>query len=392
MTPPIPHKHTVAQPPGMEYSPFLVEFSDANAESRFQMHHLAEMQSQMRLALIVSAVVYTLFWFADIARLGYGPAVINLLLVRLCFVGAVVATLVLLHLRPNSPSLAWRACTAAEVIGAASFLVVCAYHPGETPWLAMSLAIMIQVIYLYIPNRLLHSTVVAVAFSLAFIWQASVISHLQGRDLLSMIVLLVLANAFGLVAARRYQRLLRNEFSTQSVLVSLSIHDPLTGCYNRRHLHEQILDHELTRAARYRLSLTVIMCDLDHFKEVNDNHGHHAGDAVLVNFADLLMKMTRDGIDSVVRYGGEEFLLILPETDIVGGTLLAERLRTALAESEIIHADAVLRVTASFGVATVDFSQVSERPTADQLVDAADRLMYSSKNNGRNQVSALQMP
>jgi diguanylate cyclase (GGDEF)-like protein len=378
--------------PGLEYSRFLVEFAEPGAERRFQMHHLAEVQKQMRFALIVSAVVYTLFWFADIARLGYGPAVVNLLLVRLCFLAAVVATIVLIQVRPHSPKLAWLACTGAEIVGAISFLIVCSYHPAETPWLAMSLVIMIQVIYLYIPNRLLFSTGVAVAFSLAFAWQASVMSHLQGRDMLSMVVLLVLANAFGLVAARRYQRLLRNEFSTQSVLVSLSIHDPLTGCYNRRHLHDHILDNELTRAARYRLSLTVIMCDLDHFKEINDNHGHHAGDTVLVTFANLLMKMTRDGIDSVVRYGGEEFLLILPETDIVGGTLLAERLRAALEQAEIIHADAVLKVTASFGVATVDFDQVSERPNANQLIDAADRLMYSSKNNGRNQVSALQMP
>jgi diguanylate cyclase (GGDEF)-like protein len=392
MNPPLLKKPVNGPVPGLEYSRFLVEFAEPGAEQRFQMHHLAEMQSQMRVALLVSAVVYTLFWFADIARLGFGPGVITLLLVRLCFVGAVIGTLVLIHVRPNSPTLAWLACTAAEVIGAISFLVVCSYHPAETPWLAMSLAIMIQVIYLYIPNRLLHAACVAIAFSLAFIWQASVMSHLHARDMLSMVTLLILANAFGLVAARRYQRLLRNEFSTQSVLVSLSIHDPLTGCYNRRHLHDHILDNELTRAGRYKLSLTVIMCDLDHFKEINDNHGHHAGDTVLVTFADLLMKMTRDGIDSVVRYGGEEFLLILPETDIVGGTLLAERLRAALEQAEIIHADAVLKVTASFGVATVDFDQVSERPNANQLIDAADRLMYSSKNNGRNQVSALQMP
>jgi diguanylate cyclase (GGDEF)-like protein len=143
-----------------------------------------------------------------------------------------------------------------------------------------------------------------------------------------------LTNLFGYVAARRYQILWREEYSAQMVLKNLSVRDPLTGCYNRRHLHDRLLETEISRAQRYRLSLTVIMCDLDHFKAVNDTYGHYGGDAVLQRFAALLQSMTRDSIDSVVRYGGEEFLLILPETDLAGGELLAERLRQTLADTD----------------------------------------------------------
>jgi diguanylate cyclase (GGDEF)-like protein len=82
--------------------------------------------------------------------------------------------------------------------------------------------------------------------------------------------------------------------TAQMVLKNLSVRDPLTGCYNRRHLHQQLLETEISRAQRYQLSLTVIMCDLDHFKLVNDTYGHHGGDAVLQHFASLLQSITRE--------------------------------------------------------------------------------------------------
>jgi diguanylate cyclase (GGDEF)-like protein len=205
-----------------------------------------------------------------------------------------------------------------------------------------------------------------------------------------MAALLTMANLFGYVAARRYQMLLRDEYSAQTVLKNLSVRDPLTGCYNRRHLHNQLLETEISRAQRYRLSLTVIMCDLDHFKAVNDTYGHHGGDAVLQRFATLLQSMTRDSVDSVVRYGGEEFLLILPETDLAGAELLAERLRQALAAAPVEHDGRQIAVTASFGVASVDFA--SSTHTAHlNMIAAADDLLYAAKDGGRNRVCVRQL-
>jgi diguanylate cyclase (GGDEF)-like protein len=208
-------------------------------------------------------------------------------------------------------------------------------------------------------------------------------------ELATMAALLALTNLFGYVAARRYQILWREEYSAQMVLKNLSVRDPLTGCYNRRHLHDRLLETEISRAQRYRLSLTVIMCDLDHFKAVNDTYGHYGGDAVLQRFAALLQSMTRDSIDSVVRYGGEEFLLILPETDLAGGELLAERLRQTLADTGRTRGRQI-HITASFGVASVDFA-TSTHAAHINMIAAADELLYAAKNSGRNRVCAKQL-
>ena len=157
----------------------------------------------------------------------------------------------------------------------------------------------------------------------------------------------------------------------------------LTGCYNRRYLDEHLLGAELARSQRHGLCLTAILCDLDHFKRINDAHGHAAGDAVLRTFAALLGNATRRGIDSVVRHGGEEFPLILPETDLAGGVRLAERLRDGLAQH--------IGTTASFGVASLACAPGSEVPGAAALVAAADRLLYQAKHAGRNCVRATML-
>ena len=144
-----------------------------------------------------------------------------------------------------------------------------------------------------------------------------------------------------------------------------------------------MLGAELARSKRHGLCLTAILCDLDHFKRINDAHGHAAGDDVLRTFATLLGNATRHGIDSVVRHGGEEFLLILPETDLAGGVRLAERLRAGLLQH--------IGTTASFGVACIAFAPGGQTCGPDALVAAADSLLYQAKHAGRNCVRAAML-
>jgi diguanylate cyclase (GGDEF)-like protein len=203
-------------------------------------------------------------------------------------------------------------------------------------------------------------------------------------------MLIVVANVFGVLAAHRQARLWREQYWTQQILTNLSIRDPLTGCYNRRHLNAALLDGEIARARRYRLSLSMIMCDLDSFKAINDTHGHHAGDELLRSFAQLAQAMTRDSIDTVVRYGGEEFLVILPETRLPGAVELAERVRAAFAAQRTEIGGLSLGTTASFGVVSADFSG-STAVTPQGMIALADQLMYEAKHGGRNQVRARQL-
>jgi diguanylate cyclase (GGDEF)-like protein len=368
------------------------EFCCGVTEARFLTHHLAKTQSLLRLALLFCSIFYLAFSVTDVAVLGYGHGALVLFLARLAVASTAAACSWLTYRLRQSVALTRLAATAVEVVGMATFMLVVAYRPDEIPWHATSMVIMLIVVYLYIPNRLVYSLAIALAATGVFILMTLAVGHLKPSDLVTMTMLLLLANTFGFVAARRYHRLWREEFSAQSILKNISMHDHLTGCFNRRYLHEKLLDNEIARAQRYNLCLTAIMCDLDHFKVVNDSFGHCGGDAVLRAFSQLLTTMTRESVDSVVRYGGEEFLLILPETDLQGGVLLAERLRVAFAAATTgQEAHQRIRTTASFGVATVDFARARKTISLTDLIARADEQLYDAKSGGRNQVKALQL-
>ena len=162
--------------------------------------------------------------------------------------------------------------------------------------------------------------------------------------------------------------------------------DGLTGLANRRQC-EETLAAELLRLERFGGPLAVVVADLDWFKDVNDRFGHPSGDAVLREFAALLQETVRD-VDLAGRWGGEEFMLILPGTDLVGGAQVAERIRLALASRIVLSADgSPIPVTASFGV-----SAAPPATTATELFSAADAALYEAKRNGKNRVEKAPSP
>jgi len=170
----------------------------------------------------------------------------------------------------------------------------------------------------------------------------------------------------------------------------LSIIDPLTGCYNRGYLNEHLMD-ELKRARRYNHCLSVVLADIDHFKNVNDTYGHQIGDEVLKAFAQCLQKEIRKKIDWVVRYGGEEFLIVLPETKNLGAFSMAERLRQAVAEIIIGAGAHELNITASFGGACVAFDNENTNDVSmDMLINQADEQLYRCKKEGRNRTNVIE--
>jgi diguanylate cyclase (GGDEF)-like protein/PAS domain S-box-containing protein len=164
----------------------------------------------------------------------------------------------------------------------------------------------------------------------------------------------------------------------QERLREQSTRDSLTGLYNRRHLDE-ILGQELISAGEQDYPVSVIMGDLDHFKSVNDRFGHVAGDEVLRTVGRLMMTHARAG-DICCRYGGEEFLLVLPRVTKDIALERAERLRGAMAAALIPYGELAIPVTASFGVAAFP----DDGRTGDELIDAADRALYAAKAAGRN--------
>jgi diguanylate cyclase (GGDEF)-like protein len=156
--------------------------------------------------------------------------------------------------------------------------------------------------------------------------------------------------------------------------------DVLTGLYNRRHAMER-LAQEWAEAERGHRPLCLLAVDIDHFKAVNDNHGHDTGDAALRQFADILRTFSRTP-DVPCRFGGEEFLLIAPDTPLDGALHLAERIRSAVQHKALVVEGVSLHLTVSIGVA----EKSAKHTTIDQLIKAADEALYRAKQNGRNRV------
>ena len=185
--------------------------------------------------------------------------------------------------------------------------------------------------------------------------------------------------SFGLLCAFMLENAHKRMFLQQSQLARSASIDGLTGLWNRARI-DQLFSEEIARAQRYGTQFSTILIDIDHFKQVNDNHGHAVGDAVLRQFANLLGNNVRS-VDQVGRLGGEEFLVLLPEADEQQAMAVATTLQRLVRECEF---NTVRHKTASFGVTRY---QGDESPQS--MLDRADRALYKAKEGGRDRIELL---
>jgi diguanylate cyclase (GGDEF)-like protein len=181
------------------------------------------------------------------------------------------------------------------------------------------------------------------------------------------------------------QRILNLEAS----LKALAMHDQLTGAYNRSYLERQLLK-EIRRTGRYGRQLSIVMCDVDHFKSLNDRYGHQVGDQVLIEVVSRIKMTIRCENDWIARYGGDEFVIVLPETDTEGCRVVVERIRRLIAETPVAVRLSEIAITVSFGaVSIMETGLVKEFPVED-IIAAADGCLYRAKDAGRNCMVAVQ--
>ena len=173
----------------------------------------------------------------------------------------------------------------------------------------------------------------------------------------------------------------------QMKLAEGALQDALTGLYNRRHMDERLVS-ELAASQRHGRTLSLLMIDIDHFKRVNDEHGHVAGDEALKMVAFVLRGAVRKE-DVIARFGGEEFVVIARETPLDGARALAERIRRAVEKSRFAWQDRELGVTVSVGVTAAGAAEAVPGRTERELLAAADRALYAAKQQGRNRVVAV---
>ena len=208
-----------------------------------------------------------------------------------------------------------------------------------------------------------------------FMYQNTTLLPLKGLDGSIRQICLIIYDVTDVATNRRQLQAANQE------LQRLSSTDRLTGLYNRGHW-EEMLRQDYARHRRYDTNAALVMFDIDHFKKVNDTYGHQAGDAVIQQTADIIRKDMRDA-DIAGRYGGEEFVVLLPGTDSEGAVMFAERLRQSIEAHEVRYEQHSIRFTISLGVADLSL------PTSGyaQLIERADNALYASKSAGRNRVT-----
>jgi diguanylate cyclase (GGDEF)-like protein len=236
---------------------------------------------------------------------------------------------------------------------------------------------------------LIAALVLTIGAELAFTFYISVydFSNLIGHFFKIVAFYLIYKAITEMGLEKPHQLLFRNLKQSETALRNaleeverLAITDSLTGLFNHRHLFE-LAGREFQRARRYQLPLSVMMVDIDEFKRVNDTYGHAAGDQVLQGVAECCRKELRE-VDVIGRYGGDEFVALLPETGLSAACQVAERLRKSIAERTLDTKAGRITVTVSLGVAVLD----DEHLTPESLLDRADQALYVAKQNGRNRV------
>jgi len=190
------------------------------------------------------------------------------------------------------------------------------------------------------------------------------------------------------ISTLKFDRADEVEANFQRKMGEAAMREPLTGLYNRRHFDERFAA-EMAAAQRHGRMLTLLLVDIDHFKKINDEHGHLAGDEVIKMVANVLRGELRLE-DVIARYGGEEFMVLARETNVKGATDLAERLRESVERARCPVGKEMLSVTVSIGVTiSIGLVQFENPYTQNDLIAAADKALYQAKSSGRNKVVAI---
>jgi diguanylate cyclase (GGDEF)-like protein len=205
------------------------------------------------------------------------------------------------------------------------------------------------------------------------------------------VILLILAGLILFFGGFYYfiGRLFRRINEAQLKLMELATIDDLTQLYNRRYFFERF-NQEMERAKRYQRPLSCIILDIDYFKQVNDTYGHLAGDQVLIDIAQILRNNCRQS-DLAGRYGGEELIIFLPETDSPGALIIAERIREMIEQHQTVDGRGeIIQVTVSMGVVSLTGPELGKMDKNERIVQYADDALLRAKKDGRNRIEIYQ--
>lgn len=374
------------------------EFNDAALEALYRRTMRLQDAQQLRYALWLIAATFLLFIAADYVLLGASGTFLILAATR---VGVTLCCLVLARYITRHPAQAHRPLPLNLVYFAviSGLLLTIFLHPGSVGLHISSIVVACLTIYLLVPNRLTWILAWNSYLSFGFILLALLWKPLAPGMLASALMIIAFANLMGWLTFSRLNRLQRRQFALlmderdvnrqlqseieerqmlEAQLRHMASTDPLTGIANRRHFFE-LAERELIRAQREHTPLAICMVDIDLFKTLNDHHGHAVGDLVLTTVASCCASVLRE-TDIIGRYGGEEFVIALPQADLETATFIAERLRDKVSALQLPMLPLGQRLSVTVGISQVAPGETRLEPALQR----ADEALYTGKSRGRN--------
>ncbi|MDN3518714.1 GGDEF domain-containing protein [Aquisalimonas lutea] len=380
--------------------PLFATFVDADSERAFQVQVAPATRRHLCVALAVWAGLLLVFAVPDYITLGSSAAFYGLLAMRVGTAALVGGYAVATILRPTLTH-NFAAISVLEIVGMTGFFLIYFLRPEATAYSVGTTLIVIVGIYLLVPNLLSWSTLVTGYTIVGTLISVAAVAPAGAAQLVALCIILLLPAVTGFVIAYRLQALrrtqfaliteaehtnatLRQEIARRQALEKQLEHrastDPLTGLSNRRG-YEELFDRELARARRQDTPLSLAVVDLDHFKAVNDTYGHTVGDQMLQNLAQEWTILLR-GLDIAGRLGGEEFIIILPDTGLAEAIGVMERLRADTESYIPIPELPDVHITVTIGVTELRPDDTGIR----DLIERADAALYRGKASGRNRV------
>lgn len=382
-----------------DISRWSAEFADLALERAYRSYMQPLIARHLRVVLWVWAVLLLAFGLLDLAALGWTTDFYILAACRLLQSTLLLGFSVVLLWRPQlAPS--GGGATVLEVVGMLLFLPVYFLRPDIAVLTVVVVAGMLLSMFLFVPNRLKLTLLAAVTcqvlMMMAIAWKAPEIERIIGALFLTTLPVVV-----GFFASQQLHTLQRQQFAMfneaeranrelqreverrqilETELQRQATTDPLTGLYNRRQ-YEMLFRRERERCRRQGSTLCLAMADLDFFKALNDEFGHDCGDIALQHVANLFSSQLREG-DVIGRFGGEEFIILLPDTGIAAAECVIERLRASLEATPVVLNGEPRRMTATFSVSEVAEDEVEIVETLRRV----DQGLYAGKRAGRNRV------
>ena len=354
---------------------YFGEFKDKAIEKEFLENDMKRYAKVIGPVALIFGIIYMLFIISDYFAIENTFSFLIILIIRVLFFGVSLVVYLSIKKIKNYANLAYL-ITAYEILAIVAFILIIFQYESLTFLSFFSLMAITLAVYIT-PNKLINVQIISSLFCLLFfIFPAKHIEGLENSIFWKIIAYNLIIIVYCNIGAYLTNFYKRKQFADSKELLRLSTMDPLTGIYNRAKFDEE-LNQWIDFSNRYENPLSMVIIDIDNFKQINDNFGHLIGDDILRNIA-ATIKMEIRNTDIFARWGGDEFLILLPNTDIMQAMEMSERIRMCIQTNKY---DNVESITCSFGLVTLNKEENSE-----SLLQRADIFLYDAKRCGKNAV------